>query len=324
MHALAAALTMVVIAASDEPWRDAERADTRAVERALRSAETTWQFLVAPDSPYAERLSVARASGRVLDASYLRRIYDARDDLQRSYAAYAPEMPKESAGGSLGVPATPGKSVRLLGHEWIIPPTRPAYPMTFEQRSQAPWPWQAANALDDAWRSILERVDFSSFMAYVRTLPCKRERDAKFVRELTTAMGSTRRQLMPTELVGIWRNLLLRTNDPSGNALSKYLNTWTLRFDDDNAWRYAHVFLIDRIDRGDVYGASFHLHDLTERINAEPGRELKGRFPHTAALRITPDRKELQAGANQETAGLERARAELMTVKQCRTGDALH
>jgi hypothetical protein len=277
---------LLLAAALDESeWKDHEHANPQVVKYVLASPDRTWNFMVAPDSRYAERRAIAMSAGKVLDWSWLRRIDAVREDLTLQYGTYAPESPKYSSGGPLGSPADPGKHVTIAGHVWTVPAERVPYPSTFEQRSHAPWPWQASLALRDAWRSIFFQGKMDTFLPFVASLPCESEADAIFFRKVSVEMANVRRERMPIEIIGAWRNLLLRDR-AVGNTLSPYMNTWALRFDDRNAWLYAHVILLDRIDAGDIYGASFHLYELRERIDEVPGRDLPGAIPYTAVLAI--------------------------------------
>ncbi len=273
-------------AAPDSPWDDYQHANPKAVAYVLEKPQRTWTFITAPDSPYAERRAVARRAGTIFDLSALRRIDALRAEFERSYWSYAPENSPYSSMGKLGDPADAGQTITLDGHPYTIPAKRPANPETFEQRSQAPWPWQARLALEDAWRSVLNSATRETFLKYAASLPCEKGDDAVFFRKATTEMAGRFREPLPVSLIGAWRNLLLRTESPGGNALSPFINTWALRYADRNAWLYAHVILLDRIKAGDVYGAAFHLQNLRERINDVPGRDLGGPFSYSAILEI--------------------------------------
>ena len=287
-----AALLALLLAdpATDNPWSDYERADPKVVAYALSTPERAWNFIIGPDSPYAERRAVAREAGKVLSWAYMRRIDDARGELNAASWMYETQFPP---GDARWAPwraeeqvQQAGETHTILGHDWTIPARRPPYPNAFEERARAPWPWQVRFAIEDAWRSIPAHQSRESFLEYAASLPCRSAAEARFFRGVTTFAAGLHRQAMPVALIGAWRNVLLRTDDKLGNALSPYIHSWALRFDDRNAWLYAHVFLLDRIEAGDVYGVSAHLYQLRERINDVPGREIPGSIPYTATLAV--------------------------------------
>lgn len=286
MQSVILSILILAVGIEDGEWNDRKHADPKIVAYALASPDRTWQFIIAPDSRYAERRAVAVDAGKVLDWSYLKRIDAAGLELTLHSGAYAPESPKQSSEGPLGPPEDPGRNVTIVGHVWTIPAKRVPYPATFEQRSEAPWPWQAGYAVRDAWRSVFVHEKMETFLPFVASLPCESETDAAFFRKVTSQMADVRRERMPVEIIGAWRNLILRTDRRHGNALLPYMNTWALRFDDRDAWLYAHVMILDRVDAGDVYGAAFYLDHLRKRINEVPGRDLAGPIPYTAVLAI--------------------------------------
>jgi hypothetical protein len=248
MHALALSLLLLAAPATEYQWDDYKRADTKVVAYATVTPERAWAFIVSPDSPYAERRAVALNAGKVLDWSYLKRIDAAREEMTRSS-----ERPPMS---------------------------------TFDERNKMPWQWQAALALDDVWRSVFEHGNRDTYFPFAAALPCRSAAEATFVRKVTTQMAVARRERMPVQIIGVWRNLLLRTKSASGNALGPYISPWTLRFNDPDSWRYAHVLILDRIEARDVYGAASYLHYLRERLNEVPGRDFPGPIGYSATLAI--------------------------------------
>lgn len=279
-------LLLFATAAAGDEWRDRERADPRIVAYALASPERTWAFLLAPDSPYAERRAVAAKAGTVLAWADLARIEAVRAELREMGWAYEPAPPPESS--TVWRPVMlepPGSVVSILGHAWTIPAQRCPMPDDFEQRQQAPWPWQVARAIDDAWASIFGHGELDSFVRFVEALPCDSGEAARFFERVTLAMADGHRRTMPVAIVGAWRNLLLRKD--ARRPLSPFLDTWAMRFDDPASWRYAHLLLLEHVEGGEIYGAAFDLQELRERINATPGENVTGEIPYVAVLAIS-------------------------------------
>lgn len=115
-----------------------------ALEKALLSSKTFWDFITDPSTPYMDRMAAANRGGPILSPADLHLLWQAMAEIDGvpsgvnsmpCSAAMAFEVPRE-------------QSVRLiLGHEIQLPAKNIDYPVTAEERDHSPWVWQMERAL---------------------------------------------------------------------------------------------------------------------------------------------------------------------------------
>lgn len=120
------------------------------------------QFILSPDTPHAARQAAVALRGRdSLPPELLPRILAIRAELaaeQRLHNWGMKLHPLESrprAGNLHDDPPSQAGEVRtVLGHAWRVPQSWVEYPLTPEQESSAPWPWQVQRAIDGLYGAM--------------------------------------------------------------------------------------------------------------------------------------------------------------------------
>lgn len=115
-----------------------------ALEKALLSSKTFWDFITDPSTPYMDRMAAANRGGPILSPADLPILWQAMAEIDWVPSGVNP-MPCSCA-MALEVPRK--QSVRMvLGHQVQLPAKNVDYPVTAEERDHSPWIWQMERAL---------------------------------------------------------------------------------------------------------------------------------------------------------------------------------
>jgi hypothetical protein len=128
-----------------------------ALEQAMLSSESFWDFITDPSTPYMDRMAAANRGGSMLSPQELPMLWQAMAEVNSVPSGVSP--PPCSAVAMIALPLTTDALVPslnrsreeasrvVLGHE--IKPSREtvSFPITSEERSHSPWLWQMEKTL---------------------------------------------------------------------------------------------------------------------------------------------------------------------------------
>lgn len=185
-------------------------ADARRVDVALRTPDAAWTFLTAPGTSYADRLAVIQRL--TLPAAYLPRVVAALRELYRERSLHAWGLkPDPHDSGYLYDRSVPeGGTTRIvLGHPFAVLPRRVDYPLTCDEESHAPWPWQVTNVLVGAQFSIA-RAPAAEYDLALLMLPCATDDELSGVRQALAIRRKVGRDAATPVFMAVWRNVTAR------------------------------------------------------------------------------------------------------------------
>lgn len=152
--------------------------------------------------------------------------------------------------------------------------------------------------------------------------PCRTQAEAKFFRDVIKQMGGLRRERMPIEIIGAWRNLLVRMGPAGGNALP-YGAGFHLYQLSERAIPYSAALAIARAALTDdslrKYERIMAGYGVVRAISGEHQPEILRLF----GAWFAPRENEIAAAAARETARLDAARKRLSTIRQCAEGERI-
>ena len=188
-----------------------EQADSTRVDAALRTPATAWVFITAPDTRYADRLAAAQKLS--LPASFLPRVVAARRELYHEFSIHQWGLkpdPSDSAGYEYDrwVPER-GTTRTVLGYPFRVPSQRIDFPLTCEEESNAPWPWQASKVMVGAVFSVA-RAPAADYDHALLTLPCTSDDEALYVRQALFYRLQVGKDVASLTFMAVLRNLILR------------------------------------------------------------------------------------------------------------------
>jgi hypothetical protein len=128
-----------------------------ALEKALLSSKTFWDFITDPSTPYMDRMAAANRGGSMLRPEELSLLWQAMAEVSSVPSDVSP--PPCSAIAIIPQPPTidalrPGSnrsreeaSRVVIGREIKLPKNPLSFPVTAEERDYSPWLWQMERAL---------------------------------------------------------------------------------------------------------------------------------------------------------------------------------
>jgi hypothetical protein len=129
------------------------------LRKALRSGPEMWSFLIDPSTSYLDRIAVANQGGQLMGTAELPQLWKAVAAFEALPIGVTPSpcdflfsanlSPRTWAERKEGQPvkAIKDESRLILGQKVELPQKNVDYPVTSEERSHAPWPWQMKRAL---------------------------------------------------------------------------------------------------------------------------------------------------------------------------------
>lgn len=144
------------------PRTDLSTRKSKAIDLALKDPAAMWGVLTSPNTRYLDRMAVAQRA--VFPPEYLGKLVKARAELSREEKMHfwglkqhpMDAVPREPC-DPRSVPAKM-RARHILGHTWRIPAQASDYPITEAEESEAPWPWQAQQALGSLWGMLKSQV----------------------------------------------------------------------------------------------------------------------------------------------------------------------
>jgi hypothetical protein len=132
-----------------------------ALEKALLSSKTFWDFITDPSTPYLDRMAAANRGGAILSPEELPLLWQAMAEVSSVLSGVSPSpcsaiayIPPPLTIDALRDALTPGSHKErertprmVLGHEIQFPTKTTDYPVTTEDRDRSPWLWQMEKAL---------------------------------------------------------------------------------------------------------------------------------------------------------------------------------
>ncbi|HKD59182.1 MAG TPA: hypothetical protein VKB47_01915 [Terracidiphilus sp.] len=116
-----------------------------ALEKALLSSKSFWEFLTDPSTPYMDRMTAANRGGSMLSPEDLPLLWQAIVEVSSDPPGVSP--PPCSAVAAIFQPPTKQATRVVLGHQIRLPTKIIDYPVTAEERDHSPWLWQMERAL---------------------------------------------------------------------------------------------------------------------------------------------------------------------------------
>ena len=116
-----------------------------ALEKALLSSKSFWEFLTDPSTPYMDRMTAANRGGSILSPEDLPLLWQAIVEVSSAPPGVSP--PPCSAVAAIFPPPTKQATRVVLGHEVQVVAKIIDYPVTAEERDHSPWLWQMERAL---------------------------------------------------------------------------------------------------------------------------------------------------------------------------------
>jgi hypothetical protein len=186
-----------------------------ALSRALSHPETLLQFTTSPETAYADRRAAAVQGATHILVTQMPIVLKDRD-----------EMREQGWTTGWGLKPNPLDQVRhfylnddpvtlnVLGHIWQSPTKRLPYPITWDEESRAPWPWQAEQALEDLFNRMIPSIyrggeeSCRRWIDVTLTMPCANDAEAARFIEATQAVGNFK----TSAVMARWRQI---AGDPS-------------------------------------------------------------------------------------------------------------
>ena len=167
---------------------------TARIDQALRSPERLWQFVTLPEPFYVERRAAAVQGRGSIPVEWVPRLWRAIGELRSEQQRHRWGLKSHPLSAAMNLPSSiePERQRRIFGHGWSVPDRPIEYPLTREEREQAPWPWQVQVALGDLYSGLipntyapLERDKAEAYLAAVLTMPCTTDEEAQWFVEAT-------------------------------------------------------------------------------------------------------------------------------------------
>jgi hypothetical protein len=118
-----------------------------ALEKALLSSKSFWDFITDPSTPYIARLAAADRGGSVLSPEELPVLWQAMAETSSIPSGVEGVSPCSAAGWIPNNSPQPETHEVVLGREVRLPARSVKYPITAEERDRSPWLWQMDKAL---------------------------------------------------------------------------------------------------------------------------------------------------------------------------------
>ncbi len=167
-----------------------------ALFRALSYPETLLQFITSPQTDYADRRAAAVQGATRVPVTQMPIVLKDLDEMREQ-------------GWTTGWGLKPNPldqaphfylnddpvTLNVLDHTWQSPAKRLPYPITWDEESKAPWPWQVEQALEDLFNrmipSIYREGDESCrrWIDVAMTMPCSNDAEAVRFIEATEVVG---------------------------------------------------------------------------------------------------------------------------------------
>lgn len=147
---------------TNEKTENAERAaletySSPALEKALRSSRAFRDFIIAPATPYMDRMAAASRGGSMLSPKELAWLWQAMAELDSVH--WSGVNPPPCSAVAVNVPLLTRDALEshgpkpretflvVLGRKIRLPQKSVPYPITAEERNASPWLWQVDRAL---------------------------------------------------------------------------------------------------------------------------------------------------------------------------------
>ena len=217
------------LCATNEKTEAAERAtletySSPALEKALLSSKSFWDYITDPATPYMDRMAAANRGGSILSPEELPLLWQAMAEVDAAPSGVNPSPC--SAVAFAAPPLTidalaPGsnkpqpKTIRvILGRETELPTKNIHFPVTAEERDHSPWLWQMERALSILFtKTNCYYADPSRYPARVKAawdwpIPVLTYRPGDVVRN---SAGGFVRNLDPVEWKIEWSRISIRS-----------------------------------------------------------------------------------------------------------------
>ena len=251
-------------ASSDSSWReryaraqretrpDLEKFSSAALTGALTSPESLWSFLLAPLTPYPDRLAAALQGANVLTYEFLPRLMSARGELRAEERAHAFGLRPHPMSAA---PALPGASASskaagartILSHKWPVPAQLGDYPLTWQEECDAAWPWQVEQALDQLFNRLAYRArgeGGAGWHAAALTMPWSTDEEALRFVEATSAVMP----FLTLPVLARWRSIALHAAMPeSASRVAGELGELQRLWNDPRSGELAELLALDTL-----------------------------------------------------------------------------
>lgn len=254
-----------LLRANGECRPDLQKFHSSALADALSSTDGLWDLLIAPETPYAERLAAAVQGASVLPFECLPRLMAARRELERERRAHLfglrPHPLLDSTGGLWAEPVPEQRTI--LGHAWVLPRELADYPVTWDEECGAPWPWQVKQALDALYNRLADRAsgwEGPSWHAASLLMPWDTDGEATSFVDASSAGIHT----LTLPVLARWRAIALRADLPEAaqRAASK-LSEVHRRWQNPRAKDFAALLALDILQASPVERAR---HDVAYSV----------------------------------------------------------
>ena len=120
-----------------------------ALSNALSRPDRLVDFITNPQTNYADRMGAAMQGANLVPVQQMPTVLHDRDELDHEFLKCGwGLLPNPMSQTALPYFDDHADSRMVLGRWWDAPPKRLPYPITWEEESKAPWPWQVQQALD--------------------------------------------------------------------------------------------------------------------------------------------------------------------------------
>jgi len=117
-----------------------------ALEKAMLSSKSFWDFVSDPSTPYMDRMAAANRGGSMLSPEELPWLWQAMAEVGSVPSGVSPP-PCSAIAGGLWNSLRENASRVILGREIQLPTNDVGFPVTAEERNRSPWLWQMERAL---------------------------------------------------------------------------------------------------------------------------------------------------------------------------------
>ena len=221
-----------------------DRPDLRAarspdLEKALESPAHLVAYVTVPQTPYLERLAAVVQGARFVPVEQMPTVLEDLDELRAEEAIHNWGLlpnPHAARPQRVRTSAAPDPRRTVLGRPWTLPPQPTPFPLTWEQESRAPWPWQVEQALDAMVNAMVPTygniVAEQRWLDVALTMPCDTDAQAnRFV--VATTLAS---RLKTPAVMKRWLELAGNSQMPVTQAcIARSLGEAVRLWDDDRA-----------------------------------------------------------------------------------------
>jgi len=224
-----------------------------AIKEALKSPEALWNFITSPETSFTERMAAATQARTVMPPEWGVKVMLTIDELQKEDGLHKWRI-RTSYNDQYSFAYSSLKDVTLqrernvLGHKWVIPFSTTGYPFSWAEKSNAPWPWQAAQALYTLVQAIRpfenDEVGANRWLSAAMQMPTSTDEEAILFIKTTEYV-----KRKPPEVMARLRSIALSETLPFSSRVATECIANSMLWDSDTNRDIAQVILTDILQK---------------------------------------------------------------------------